>query len=163
MSCSLFAPNLFHFKDLNGNIHTIKLEVSGYNYFITYKKKYLVTEIISEHNFNNFILTKSEKFFKIYCNSKLIIKKINERKFDKLFIFGIITFNRLEYFKECINTFFKYLSNDIDYIIIIADGNSNDSKQNYIENLQIPNNTSLYFIINYEHFIYNQTNSILTF
>ena len=96
-------------------------------------------------------------------NSKLIYKKINKRINKQLFIIGITTFNRLPYLKECISSLFNYLSNDIDYILILADGNSSDGTQEYIKNLSLENNISLYLICNYEHFIYRQSNSILSY
>ena len=93
--------------------------------------------------------------------SKIVYKKINNRLNKKLFIIGITTFNRIQYLKECITSLLKYLSSNIDYIIIVADGNSKDNTQEYIKNLVIPNNVSLYLICNYEHFIYRQSNSII--
>ena len=96
-------------------------------------------------------------------DSKLIYKKINNRINKQLFIIGITTFNRLIYLKECLSSLFKYLSSNIDYIIIIADGNSSDGTQDYIKNLTLKRNISLYLICNYEHFIYRQSNSILKY
>ena len=96
-------------------------------------------------------------------NSKLIYKKINNRINKKLFIIGITTFNRLYYLKECVTSLFQHLNNDVDYIIIFADGNSSDKTQEYIKNLDIQKNISIYLICNYEHFIYRQSNSILKF
>ena len=102
-------------------------------------------------------------FFTINLDSELIYKCENTKINDKLFIIGITTFNRIKYLQSCINTLFKSFNKNIDYIIIIADGNSSDNTQDYIKNLKLENNISLYLICNYEHFIYRQSNSILKY
>ena len=94
-------------------------------------------------------------------NSKIIYKKINNKLNKKLFIIGITTFNRIKYLTECITSLLDTLNKNVDYIIIVADGNSKDNTQEYIKNLVIPDNVSLYLVCNYEHFIYRQSNSIL--
>ena len=102
-------------------------------------------------------------YIPIIDNSNIIYQKLNNRICNKLFIIGVVTYNRCSYLKLCLESLFKNLSNDIDYILIIADGKSVDNTEDYIKNLIIPLNISLILITNEKHFIYRQSNSILKY
>ena len=108
-------------------------------------------------NINNYEFPK-----KIHV-SNVIYEKINIRINKKLFIIGITTFNRDSYLNDCIKTLLNTLCDNNDYILIIADGCSNDNTLNIIKSFYYKKNISLVIIQNPNHFIYRQSNSILKY
>ena len=52
------------------------------------------------------------------------------------FVFAITTFNRYDYLKNCIESFFRTRTSDADWQIIVADDGSTDETSEYIEMLE---------------------------
>ena len=96
-------------------------------------------------------------------SSSVIYKNIKVRLNKKLFVIGITTFNRCNYLNDTLDTLLRNLSSDIDYIIIISDGNSKDHTIKVIKSKILKDNISLIIISNSLHFIYRQSNSILKY
>jgi hypothetical protein len=69
----------------------------------------------------------------------------------------------MSYLKDCIDTLLKTLQKNNDYILIFADGCSEDDTINLIHSFNYANNISLVIIQNPNHFIYRQSNSILKY
>lgn len=96
-------------------------------------------------------------------SSNIIYKNIKSRLNKKLFILGITTFNRSNYLNDTLDTLLRNLSENIDYILIISDGNSKDDTIDLIKSKKLNVNVSLIIISNSLHFIYRQSNSILQY
>lgn len=95
--------------------------------------------------------------------SNVIYKDVKSRINKKLFIIGITTYNRCNYLNDTLDSLLRNLSMNIDYILIISDGNSKDNTINTIKSKNLNNNISLIIISNSLHFIYRQSNSILKY
>jgi len=74
------------------------------------------------------------------------------------FVLAITTFNRLEYLKKCIDSFFETRSEIVSWHIIIADDNSTDGTKEYLESLEV--NHGITIIHNDRTNIHQQVNSI---
>lgn len=72
-------------------------------------------------------------------------------------ILAVTTYNRLSFFKEMIDGFFKYTKNLKDWTLILADDGSKDGTKEFIHKIDFPNTIKIY---NERVGISNQTNSI---
>lgn len=141
--CYVSYPNLIIAQLEKSNIRTIKKSRS-YDKF--------------KWNVNNYFSYTYE------FNSKLIYKNENSiTNNNKIFLIGIITFNRVNYLKECVNSLLGSLNKNNNYILVFADGNSNDDTVKFIKSIKPEKNVSIHLICNYEHFIYRQSNSIFLY
>ena len=102
-------------------------------------------------------------YYRLKEKTLIKYKYTSNKHFDLHFVIGIVTYNRYNYLKKCMDSLINTLQNNIDYTILIADGNSDDNTIEYINNLNLPKNISLTILINDKHFIYRQSNSILKF
>ncbi len=73
-------------------------------------------------------------------------------------VFAIKTWNRLEYLKQCIESFLTTRSLDFEWVVIIADDGSTDGTIGYLKNLTIPH--ELHIIYNHGVYACGQTNTI---
>lgn len=74
-------------------------------------------------------------------------------------VFGIITYNRIDYLKNLIDSYLKTRSNTYEWYLVIADDGSTDGTLDYLEKLLIPD-TPIYVIKNSRVHVTRQTNSI---
>ena len=121
----------------------------------------LIRKTNNSRSYDRFKWNKLNYNFDIECKESeyKIIKNFDEL-LDIKFIIGIITYNRVSYFEECFLSILNNLSNDINYMLVIAEGYHINSVFDFLKNLTYNKNISVTYIINYEHYIYNQTNSI---
>ena len=142
-NCYVAYPNIVIAQLETSNIKKINTKIRNYERFKWIKSNYI------------FDVRKSFTY--------LSYKKNNKKKNKLTFIIGIVTFNRVNYLKKCISSLLESLSNEVDYILIFANGNSSDDTSSFINNLEVNDNISVYHIINEDNFIYRQSNSILLF
>jgi glycosyltransferase involved in cell wall biosynthesis/tetratricopeptide (TPR) repeat protein/GR25 family glycosyltransferase involved in LPS biosynthesis len=74
------------------------------------------------------------------------------------FVFAVKTFNRVEYLKDCINSFVETANPDYNWKAIIADDGSSDGTEDYLQTLRIP--FELHIIRNDRRYAVGQTNTI---
>ena len=74
------------------------------------------------------------------------------------FVFAIKTWNRVDYLKQCVDSFLMTRSLDFEWVVIIADDGSTDGTVDYLQGLTIPHE----FHVIYNHGVYacGQTNTI---
>ena len=138
--------------------------VSYPNLIIAQLEKSSIRKVNNSRSYEKFRWIKDNYIYLPLKEKSIILKQIiREKKFKIHFVIGIITFNRCEYLKKCINSLIKTFDKNIDYTIIIANGNSKDETNNYVNTLFFEDNISLVVINNEKHFIYRQSNSILKF
>ena len=160
--CNLSEP--FDDIPMKSNFSNDYCYVSYPNLVIAQLETSNIREVNSGRNYDRFKWIKSDYEFCINSNKSYVkYKKENTRYNEKLFLIGVTTYNRVEYLRKCVNSLLLSLSDSIDYIIIFADGNSTDKTTEFIQNLDVGNNISIYQIVNEEKYIYRQTNSIFKF
>jgi hypothetical protein len=139
--------------------------VSYPNIAIAQLEESSIIKVTKSRSYDRFRWRKEDYIFpyNIKNEVEIVLKKENMRKHNKLFIIGIVTYNRIGYLRECVNSLKKTLDTEIDYILVIADGYSIDNTDLYLKELEFDDNISYYCIKNKNHFIYRQSNSILYF
>jgi glycosyltransferase involved in cell wall biosynthesis len=121
----------------------------------------LIRETNNSRTYDRFKWDKLNYNFNIeYKESEYKTIKNFDELHDIKFVIGVITYNRMSYFEECFLSILDNLSDDINYMLVIAEGNHSTSVINFLNNLDYSKNVSVTYIKNYEHYIYNQTNSI---
>jgi hypothetical protein len=121
----------------------------------------LIREVSKNRSYERFRWEKGMYNFDIeYKESEYLMVKDFDELLEIKFVIGVITYNRVNYFKECFLSILDKLSNDINYILVIAEGNHENSVFKFLKGLGYSKNISVMYIKNYEHYIYNQTNSI---
>lgn len=89
-----------------------------------------------------------------------IIRSLETIKISKpKIVVGIKTFNRLDYLKQCIDSFVRTASSDYDVVLIVADDGSSDGTVQYLQNLRLPFET--HAIFNERAYVSGQFNSIV--
>lgn len=83
-------------------------------------------------------------------------------KYIKKVVLAITTYNRLDYLKNCIETWNQYRNQDYSWYLIIADDGSEDGTIEYIKNLHIEN-VHKHVILNNRTGVGYQTNKILRY
>ena len=137
--CYVMYPNLV-IADLDESLIRVVNENRSYDRFrwkkeiYNFKIEYKESEYLNIHNF--------------------------EELLEKKFVIGVITYNRVKYFEECFLSLLDNLSTDVNYLLVIAEGYHENSVLKFLKSLKYKNNVCVKYIINYEHYIYNQTNSI---
>ena len=96
-------------------------------------------------------------------DSYIEVENIKKRKNKLLFILGMVTYQRTEYLSDCIKTLLLTLSDNIDYILVFADGNNDSSNIEKINSFSYDDNISTVIIKNPINFIYRQSNSIFRY
>lgn len=96
-------------------------------------------------------------------DSYIKLENIKKRKNKLLFILGLVTYHRTEYLSDSIKTLLLTLSDNIDYILVFADGNSNEINEDKINSFDYKDNISIVIIKNPINFIYRQSNSIFKY
>ena len=138
--------------------------VSYPNLIIAQLEESNIRKVNNTRSYEKFKWIKNNYIYFPLKEKSIILKNIiNKKKFKIHFVIGIITFNRCEYLEKCINSLIKTFNKNIDYTVIIANGNSKDKTNYYVNNLSFDDNISLVVINNEKHFIYRQSNSILKF
>jgi glycosyltransferase involved in cell wall biosynthesis len=154
----------FDDEPMKSNFKNSYCYVSYPNLIIAQLEDSSIREKKSSRSYERFKWIKDNyNYYPLKEKSVLTKKNIVEKKFNLHFIIGIVTFNRCKYLQKCITSLLNSISKEIDYTLIIADGNSNNETKQYINNLTLPNNMSLIAINNEKHFIYRQSNSILKY
>jgi len=77
-------------------------------------------------------------------------------------IFGITTYNRIDYLKRLINSWNETKNHSYTYHLVIADDLSTDGTRDYIKDLNFPN-TTVKIILNNRRGVHHQVNQILRF
>lgn len=122
--------------------------------------KYLAEEIKmmngpSLDRYIRFLKNKTQGAVDKYDNLTI---KLNKK--DKLnFVLAITTFNRLDYLRNCIDSFLKTRDSAINWQLIIADDNSTDETKAYLEELQKEQDAII--IHNDKVDIHRQVNTVL--
>jgi len=78
-----------------------------------------------------------------------------------IYVLAITTFNRLEYLKNCIETWIKTKNEYAEWILIVADDGSNDGTLEYLENLNLL--IKKVIIKNNRNGIHHQVNQIIKY
>ncbi len=78
---------------------------------------------------------------------------------SKKIVLAITTYNRLNYLKKCVESFFNTRTDTISWQLIIADDNSTDGTKEYLKNLKEKHNAII--IHNDRMGIHHQVNSII--
>ncbi len=73
-------------------------------------------------------------------------------------VFSITTYNRVDYLRQCLETFLATCNRGYDWTIIIADDGSQDETHEYLKNLSTP--FPLYILYNQRRYCVGQTNTI---
>ena len=121
----------------------------------------LIRKVKKNRDYDRFRWNKDNYNFDVVCKeSEIETIKDYEELFEIKFVIGVITYNRVSYFEECFLSILSNLSIDINYMLIIAEGYHSESVINFLKGLKYGKNVSVTYIRNYEHYIYNQTNSI---
>lgn len=76
----------------------------------------------------------------------------------KKVVMSITTWNRLDYLRECVDTFIATRSPDYDWVLMIADDGSEDGTLDYLDRVQLP--VELHVIKNKSRYACGQTNTI---
>jgi len=177
--------NIYHrscFDDILNNLITFNSPFDNYPLKNIYKKgncyttypnlaiAQLETSHIRKHNNNRtyerFRWNKDKYQFAIELDKVYItVENIKPRHNNEMFLIGITTYNRLDYLKSCIESFIKTLNAKRDYILIFASGTYEDESRTYLNELStnLPKNISIVILINPNHYIYRQSNSILKY
>jgi glycosyltransferase involved in cell wall biosynthesis len=77
----------------------------------------------------------------------------------KTFVLAITTCNRITYLKKCIESWEKTKSSNYNWVLIVADDQSNDGTLIYLEQLNIPN-TEVIILSNSKFGVHQQVNTI---
>ncbi|MBM3487540.1 MAG: glycosyltransferase [Alphaproteobacteria bacterium] len=77
----------------------------------------------------------------------------------KKVVMSITTWNRLDYLRECVDTFMATRSADYDWVLMIADDGSEDGTLDYLDKLQLQ--VELHVIRNKGRYACGQTNTII--
>lgn len=118
----------------------------------------------STRNYDRFKWEPKNYTFAGKLDETFIFKEdIKPRKHDKLFILGITTYNRSSYLNDTLLSLIETLDEGNDYLIVIADGCSKDKTDETINNIKFNENISVVIIKNALHYIYRQSNSILSY
>ena len=116
------------------------------------------------------ILTRYGAAFDRYIEQLKLSDLGNSRKYQsdisiqkpletKKFVLAITTFNRLDFLKKCVESFFKTRSNTFAWQLIIADDNSTDGTKTYLKELEEKYDAIV--IHNDRKSIHHQVNSII--
>jgi len=160
----LYFTHPFDDEPMKSNFIKNYCYVSYPNLIIAQLEESSIREKKSSRSYERFKWNKDNYHFTPLKESSLIKKEnILDKNYDLHFVIGIVTYNRCKYLQKCISSLLNSLNNKINYTLIIADGNSHDETNKYINNLILPNNISLILINNEKHFIYRQSNSILKY
>ena len=73
-------------------------------------------------------------------------------------VMSITTWNRMDYLKECIESFERTRSTDYDWVLIVSDDGSTDGTLDYLDNLLLPH--EVHVIRNKGRYACGQTNTI---
>lgn len=83
-------------------------------------------------------------------------------QYPKRIVTGITTYNRLNYLKDCIMSWYNTINKEYEWILIIADDGSTDDIIEYIKNLKLHNIQKVIFL-NKRKGVHYQTNNILQY
>mgnify|MGYP001224463559 CR=1 FL=1 len=122
----------------------------------------LIRKVSKNRSYERFRWKKEIYNFNIeYKESEYLTIHNFEELLEIKYIIGVITYNRVSYFKECFLSILDNLSTNINYLLVVAEGyHEKNSIFNFLNSLGYSKNVSVMYIKNYEHYIYNQTNSI---
>ncbi|NJB67551.1 ADP-heptose:LPS heptosyltransferase/glycosyltransferase involved in cell wall biosynthesis/SAM-dependent methyltransferase [Desulfobaculum xiamenense] len=73
-------------------------------------------------------------------------------------VFAITTYNRLDYLKDCVESFLATCNKNYDWLVIVADDGSDESVAQYLDQIDSP--FDIYFIRNKRRYCVGQTNTI---
>jgi len=95
-----------------------------------------------------------------------IVNDIRKNDFNKKekynFIYMITTFNRIEFLKKTITTWYNTIDKNNNWVLIVSDDGSNDGTLEYLYNLHF-DNIKIFIIENKRRGVHHQTNSLLKF
>lgn len=133
--------------------------VNGNNQPQYAKNKALVEEILTRNGpaFHRYLdQLKSTESGDI---EKYKLPKNSKTDLQKKFVLAITTYNRLEFLKQCVASFFKTRTSSVSWQLIIADDNSTDGTKEYLRDLEEKH--SAIIIHNDRKSIHHQVNTII--